>query len=101
MKTKLPKEIKITHTTYRVEAGEIADRGCIHYRRKLIIVSPDSEGTDEVDTLIHEILHGICNHYNIQTDNEEHIVTALADGLTNVFKTNPDLLRYLKEKLSE
>jgi len=97
---KLPKKISISHTDYKVISAPILDKGTIEYKRPVITVDVDLHKTERVDVLIHEILHGLQKHYNIQMEGmEEHIVSALGDGLTSVFKKNPDLLRYLKEEL--
>ena len=39
-------------------------------------------------TLMHEILHGIIENYQIELDDEEKVVEALARGLFQVIKDN-------------
>ena len=51
-----------------------------------------------VNTVIHEILHGIVYQYGLDPiDNEEKIVNTLSNGLTTVFVDNPWLINYIKK----
>ncbi len=53
----------------------------------------------EAEVVTHEVLHALFYHFNIEQDNEEHLVQTLAHGLTMVMKDNPRYLAYLTEKL--
>ena len=51
------------------------------------------------DTLLHEILHGVWNEYNLQEgDDEERTVSTMATGLTQVFLDNPKIGKLLCSK---
>lgn len=55
----------------------------------------------EVDTWLHELLHAIWFTQNIKDgDGEERTVRQMATGLTQVFRDNPDLLRWLLGRLA-
>ena len=53
-----------------------------------------------VDTALHEILHAIFCIYNLfpakgEEFNEERTVTVLSTALTDLFRTNPELVKWL------
>lgn len=50
-----------------------------------------------VNTLIHEVLHGIVYQYGLETNDEEKLVNTFANGLTTVFVDNPWLVDYIKK----
>ena len=52
-----------------------------------------------VNTLIHEILHGIYYQYGLEDNgqSEEKVVTTLANVLTTVFVDNPWLLKFIQK----
>ena len=50
-----------------------------------------------VNTLLHEILHGIIYQYGLDITEEEKVVTTLANGLTTVLVDNPWLVDYIKK----
>jgi len=51
-----------------------------------------------LNTLIHEINHAIYWSYSIaEEDKEERIVTLFANGWTQIFKDNPEVLTFIKE----
>lgn len=61
--------------------------------------------SDTADTLIHEMLHGLWNVFDIGDDednpHEEHLVTVLATGIVTIMKDNPDLFRVLQDIVDE
>ena len=51
-----------------------------------------------VNTLLHEVLHGVVYQYALELgDKEEHTVNTLANGMTTVFVDNPWLVDYIKK----
>lgn len=61
------------------------------------------KGSESVDSIIHEILHGIFGVMQVDQhftgDQEEYLVSALATGLTTVMVDNPDLFDALQDML--
>jgi hypothetical protein len=50
--------------------------------------------------LLHEICHGIVNHYSVPCgEKEEEIVTAMAEGLSQVIMDNPEIARWIELSL--
>lgn len=79
----------------------------VHYKTRLkentlgwCIYAKDGKGRIEIkrkqgdiaDTIIHEVLHAICDDQKLKLadDEEERIVTALANGLTRFLRDNPE-----------
>lgn len=62
-------------------------------------------GSETVDSIIHEILHGIVGMFNINFklthDEEEYIVATLSTGIVTVMKDNPDLFYSLQDMIED
>jgi hypothetical protein len=59
-------------------------------------------GTETVDSIVHEVLHGVWKMMDLGLeDEEEHVVTALATGLTTVLRDNPTLFPKLQELVNK
>ena len=95
-----PKLLKIGNNTYKVKYiydDETSDYGSFDRRRQILRVNSTDSPIDIVDTLIHEILHGIYEHFKLKPeDDEERVVSAIAAGLTQVFQDNKHLMKYIQ-----
>lgn len=107
--TRLPKSIKIGGLVYQIKRvkdlkndkgeslwGQFSPPdGAIYLDSKL----PDNR--QAVDTLVHEILHGIFAAYKLHasTRDEERIVSCVARGLLEVFSNNPKLVSFIQEEV--
>lgn len=112
MFTGAPKVIKIGAMDYKVVPLEkIEDEdgtqswGEIEYNTYTIRVQkvqPSIAGA--VDTLLHELLHGIWHETDLRGDIgvklEERIVRNLSSGLIALFRDNPQFLRWMERKLA-
>ena len=70
--------------------------GHIDFENKKILIDKnirDKQG--HIQTLIHEIIHGIVydRELNLRSDGEETIVDQLSKGLYQVIKDNPDMFK--------
>jgi len=58
-----------------------------------------------VDSIVHEVLHGIVAMFGINAkltnDEEEYFVSTLATGIVTVMKDNPELFYALQEMLED
>ena len=53
-----------------------------------------------VETLLHELCHGIYDNYGLQEgDSEERVVSSLGVALTQIFRDNPWLLQWIQKEL--
>lgn len=103
----LPATVRILHSNYDINIHPqqvLKDRGHlgdIEYESRSINIV-EQPATEIADTFIHELLHGLFHAFDLShgdedKDNEEHIVTVLATGLTTVMKDNPQLFGILQE----
>jgi len=113
-----PKKVKIGENEYIVKTRKYKSWskkktrtfGQIAYSKNTIEIGKDqkkgiwnSQSVEEVDTVIHEILHGVVDEYEIGVDGrkEEKWVTLMANGLTDVLLKNPNLISWLKERVDK
>ncbi len=94
----IPEKIKIGYKDYEVKKvnDKLFDNdtlcyGVIHYNVGLIEISSIYSEDTQKCALLHEILHGIDDIFDIGL-HEEHIVK-LAKGLYQVIKENPEVFR--------
>ena len=92
-------ELKIGHLTYKVEQVDkehmeaASIYGSCNHEKQTIKLSKEMTKERHAEVLLHEIIHAVFHAYNIRTeDGEERVTTSLANGLTQVFVDNPDLM---------
>lgn len=76
---------------------------CNHNKGTIQISSEIDLDYDKAVTLLHEIFHAIVNHYglgNVLKDDEERVVDQMSRGTMMVFRDNPKLMDFLKEKMN-
>ena len=55
----------------------------------------------EAETFLHELMHAVYAIYGVRAkDPEERIISQMSVGMASVIRDNPDLIDWLKEKLS-
>ena len=93
-----PKKVRLLGREYTFKYTEdIEELGLCSPSSCKIKIREGQHPVEEADTVLHEIMHGLCFLMNLglTDDGEEHVVRKLATGLTQVFVDNPDLLTYL------
>ena len=77
--------------------------GLIDYNKQIIALEALQPTKEMVDTIIHEIFHGIIKEYEIPLDGrkEERFVRDLATGITDVLQNNPKLTAWIKKRLED
>lgn len=101
----LPERIRVGGRFYAVSVGPddlgLAERQRIgetdHVQRR-IRISSTLPSDVQADVLIHEVLHAIAYHMNLDEDwgdRGESYVERLANGLVAVGRDNPELVRLL------
>lgn len=106
-KTGLPEVIKIgyQHVKIAPKAFNEEESGRYNDHDAEIFYHPERSERETVNTIIHESLHAICHNYGLrncvfkEADREELVVNTIANGLTQVFLDNPELLDWIKENL--
>lgn len=98
-----PKSIRIGWMDYSVEewcprdAAGAQRYGEANHAAKNIRVDTSFGPIQSADTMLHEILHALWRHANIdQVDDpsEEFLVGAIASNLTQVWRDNPDFVNW-------
>ena len=107
MKIKFPDSIRVGYATYSINVfkegvGEAAGimGSCDHYDRE-ILIRLDYPNYEILNTLLHEINHAIFKVYRIDVDedDEERVVLSFTNAWVQVYRDNPDLLRYMVNAL--
>lgn len=98
-----PKILKIGRRFYKVTRQYLPeDYGRVNLAKGIIRIDDPQPPEVVVDATLHEILHAIWADRRLpDRASEERAVTALAQGLTAVFRDNPGLLGYIDELLKE
>jgi hypothetical protein len=73
------------------------------YKSQLLISKPKHcNGAELVNTVLHEVSHAAMAIYgpgSIELEDEEACVTAIANGITELFRRNPSMLDWVKDSL--
>ena len=105
----IPDKIKVGYKEYKLEewkqtvASANEAQGQFFSKEGVIGYVTTEKGVSHANTILHEIMHAIIYQWNIELGEkeEEHLVSALSNGLTTVLVDNPNLMDYLKEKIKE
>lgn len=100
---KLPKEARIGHATYSIlekDAKWYEDTDgkfghCDFRNLEIAVVTADLPQTQIINTVVHEYLHALFREYSLVSEQEEQIVTCLANGLCQISKDNPEFVKML------
>lgn len=102
----LPKKVKILHRIFNMVEMDNAEliQNSIHGNINFVtgdIKYTHVRGNETVDTVVHEILHGLWNAFDLPEEEEEHIITTLATGIVTVMDDNPTLFPTLQGMLTK
>ena len=109
LKMKLPaKHIKIGYTKYKLQiwdkltASSNEAYGEFFQREQVIGIDGNQTGLQLVNTLLHEIMHGIIYQYGMKLDGdadvrEETLVNVITNGMCQVYVDNPWLLPWIQK----
>ena len=97
------KGLKIGRRFYKVKRQYLPkDYGRVNLNRGIIRIDDPQPPFVVADATLHEILHAIWADRRLpDRPSEERAVTALAQGLTTVFRDNPGLLTYIDKLVEE
>ena len=114
-KVELPETtIKIGYTKYEIQVWDKMTAtsneayGEFYEKEQVIGIDGNQKGSQLVNTLLHEIMHGIIFQYGLKLDNEktseareEMVVNATTNGLSAVFVDNPWLLPWIQSEIKK
>ena len=100
---KLPEKLKVggriydvsTDGSHDVELAHNCHMGETDHMKAVISIGSEYSDAQKRGTMIHEMLHAIANHTNLDTawaDNGEDYIERLEAALSMVFMDNPDLV---------
>lgn len=97
------KGLKIGRRFYKVRREYLpTEYGRVDLDKGVIRIDDPQPPLVVADTILHEILHAIWAERRLPNrTREERAVTALAQGLTTVFRDNPGLLTYIDKLVKE
>jgi len=102
----LPESVKISGYTFkfsvldRIQAN--ADNVYGRFSSQTLIIEIDTSvpSFHVLDSFIHEITHAIYWCYNLRDgDSEEKVVSLIARGWQQVYRDNPDVLKFISDNL--
>lgn len=74
-----------------------SEAGLCDHRKMVITILDEQHPVEELDTVIHELLHAIWHQMSMgeHPPEEEVLVRKTAGGLTQVFLDNPHFIKYI------
>jgi len=107
----LPSKIKIGGYQYKINlkpqkeiiVNDTVSRAAIHFEINEIDIQENLGHGRKLQTLFHEIQHGIDEFYRINYKNieEEELAELLANTWCQVLLDNPELLKFIQEAANE
>ena len=90
-------QVKVGALTYVVKFGACSDtedwNGVCRYNALQIRINDSMSDRRQGSTLVHEVLHAICDERAVKLTEEQ--VETLANGMTQVLRDNPDLVEFV------
>jgi len=98
-----PKSVKFGHRDFIIkyishkEASKRGIYGEVDTSKNTIVIDKSLDDKVTFNTLIHEILHVIAEHYhwNIPAPQEELIAETVGNSISDVLNQNPNLVKYI------
>lgn len=76
----------------RLNNGTQMAFGHIDFDEATIKLTPNLQSKQgECQTILHEVLHGIANHFDLKINDDEDTINKLARGMYMVMVDNPDI----------
>jgi hypothetical protein len=98
--TGLPKTIRLLHLNIRLVSGGTTDPDSLgewHANKAEVHYDPNTTSAVLKETILHEVLHAICEHSGLDPDEHETIIRSTSPLLLHVLKENPKFLKWLVE----
>ena len=103
---KFPNKVKIGYAEYNIkdwnglEASRESRYGDFDHERLTIRIGDGVPDPVRASVLIHEIFHGIVQHFNVPVgEKEEEIVTAMSEGMSQVMCDNQGLIDWIQKAI--
>jgi hypothetical protein len=96
--TGLPKTLRLLHLTIPLVSGGTTDSDSLgewHASRAEIHYDPGTTGPVLRETILHEMLHAICEHSGLDPDEHETIIRSISPLILHVLRENPKFVSWL------
>lgn len=96
-----PVVIKLGYQDIRITEDDLVEaQGCYQSDPPRIRVKGGMEGRERLNTILHELIHAVLFVYGLKKDfkdddEEERLVNALGNGLTEALVRNKSLVQFL------
>lgn len=103
--TFLPAMVQIGYQDIKISEEDLVEaQGCYQAEQSKIRIKEGMEAREKLNTLLHEILHAAIYTYGLKKDfkddeDEERLVNALGNGLTEVLVRNKELLEFIRQSV--
>lgn len=98
----MPDSVWLGYRSWDLRKKAIGDDGNTLYARQLILIDTGQRPDDEANTVIHELLHVVCHEDRLfpgEDEKEEQVVTVMANRLCELWGRNPQLIRYIDDRM--
>jgi hypothetical protein len=96
--TGLPKTIRLLHLTIPLVSGGTTDSDSLgewHANKAEIHYDPDTTATVLRETILHEMLHAVCDHSGLDPEEHETIIRSISPLILHVLQENPKFVSWL------
>jgi len=96
--TGLPDTIRFLHLTIPIVAGGTTDDESLgEWHANKAEIRYDDSATPDVlrETILHEVLHAVCEHSGLDPDDHETIIRSISPLILHILRENPTLLAWL------
>ena len=103
-----PEVVQIGYVDYKIigissdEAEKLGVNGHFLKEKQEIHYDETLNRTALTNVIIHECIHAIIDMHDLKfknDDEEEKVVTSISNGMTALFRANPQLLKFIVENL--
>jgi hypothetical protein len=98
--TGLPKSLRFLHLTIPVIAGGTTDGDSLgewHANKAEVHYDPNTNVPVLRETVLHEVLHAVCEHTGLDPDEHETIIRSISPLILHVLRENPKFVKWLVE----
>ena len=96
--TGLPKAIRFLHLSIPVVAGGTTDEESLgEWHASKAEIHYDEAATVDVlrETVLHEVLHAVCEHSGLDPDDHETIIRSISPLILHMLRENPKFVAWL------
>jgi len=96
--TGLPKTVRLLHLNIPIVSGGTTDEDSLgewHANKAEVHYDPNVTGPVLRETVLHEMLHAICEHTGLDPDEHETIIRSISPLILHLLKENPKFTAWL------